>query len=106
MEKDWNELRTKTLSSGKTFLVSEEEVETADGKIIFIKDVFKSSTGQIMQKTLYVIAGLNGTGKSTLTGKVTLNYQKEEVARLAWNAPGVWMLDNQLEVVYDTVLFH
>ena len=41
LEKAWNELRNKTLSSGKTFLVSEEEVETADGKIIPVERLLR-----------------------------------------------------------------
>lgn len=34
-----------------------------------------------------------------LTGLVTSIYQKEEAARLAWNAPGVWSVDNELAVI-------
>jgi osmotically-inducible protein OsmY len=28
-------------------------------------------------------------------------YQKDEAARMAWSAPGVWAVDNQLEVVFE-----
>jgi osmotically-inducible protein OsmY len=35
-----------------------------------------------------------------LTGLVTSIYQKEEAARLAWNAPGVWSVDNELAVIH------
>lgn len=27
--------------------------------------------------------------------------QKEEAGRLAWNAPGVWTVDNELLVIYN-----
>jgi osmotically-inducible protein OsmY len=37
----------------------------------------------------------------TLTGTVNSWYQKDEAARIAWNAPGVWFLDNDLLVEYD-----
>ena len=35
----------------------------------------------------------------TLKGSVNSLYQKEEAARLAWNTPGVWSVDNELSVV-------
>jgi len=38
--------------------------------------------------------------KVKLTGKVNSIYQKEEAGRLAWNAPGVWSVDNELAVIY------
>ncbi len=37
----------------------------------------------------------------TLTGSVNSLYQKEEAARLAWNTPGVWSVDNELNVFYN-----
>jgi osmotically-inducible protein OsmY len=36
----------------------------------------------------------------TLTGSVNSIYQKEEAGRIAWGAPGVWSIDNQLVVEY------
>jgi len=39
--------------------------------------------------------------KVTLTGSVNSWYDKDEAARIAWNAPGVWNVDNELEVDYD-----
>ena len=36
-----------------------------------------------------------------LTGSVSSLYQKDEAARLAWNTPGVWSVDNELRVVYN-----
>ena len=39
------------------------------------------------------------SGKTvTLSGTVTSWYQKEEAARMAWNTPGIWMVNNELEV--------
>lgn len=38
----------------------------------------------------------------TLNGTVTDSYQKEEAERIAWNSPGVWMVNNLL-VVYHKV---
>ena len=35
-----------------------------------------------------------------LTGTVHSWYQKDEAARIAWNAPGVWSVDNELIVDY------
>jgi osmotically-inducible protein OsmY len=39
--------------------------------------------------------------KATLTGTVDSWYQKEEAGRIAWSAPGVWNVDNELLVEYD-----
>jgi osmotically-inducible protein OsmY len=35
-----------------------------------------------------------------LTGLVDSIYEKEEAGRLAWNAKGVWSVDNELAVIY------
>lgn len=37
----------------------------------------------------------------TLTGSVNSWYQKDEASDIAWNAPGVWTVDNELVVNYD-----
>ena len=37
---------------------------------------------------------------ATLTGTVDSWYQKDEAGRLAWNAPGVWNVGNELVVEY------
>jgi osmotically-inducible protein OsmY len=37
----------------------------------------------------------------TLTGTVSSLYQKDEAGRLAWNAPGVFSVDNELLVDFD-----
>jgi osmotically-inducible protein OsmY len=34
----------------------------------------------------------------TLTGTINSWYQKDEAGRIAWNAPGVWTVDNELVV--------
>jgi osmotically-inducible protein OsmY len=39
--------------------------------------------------------------KATLTGTVDSWYQKDEAERIAWNAPGVWNVGNNLVVEYD-----
>jgi len=39
--------------------------------------------------------------KVTLSGTVGSNYQKDEAGRIAWNAPGVWSVANDLVVEYD-----
>jgi osmotically-inducible protein OsmY len=36
--------------------------------------------------------------QATLTGTVDSWYQKEEAGRVAWNAPGIWVVDNKLVV--------
>jgi osmotically-inducible protein OsmY len=36
--------------------------------------------------------------KVALAGTVNSWYQKDEASRIAWNAPGVWTVDNELVV--------
>lgn len=43
---------------------------------------------------------VNGTNVS-LNGKVGSLYQKEEAGRIAWNTPGIWTLNNNLNVDYN-----
>jgi osmotically-inducible protein OsmY len=38
---------------------------------------------------------------ATLTGTVDSLYQKNEAGRIAWNAPGVWAVDNELIVDWN-----
>jgi osmotically-inducible protein OsmY len=38
--------------------------------------------------------------KVTLNGVVNSWFQKEEAERIAWNAPGIWSVDNLLAVEY------
>ncbi len=42
--------------------------------------------------------------KVTLSGTVNSTYQKEEAGRIAWQAPGVWTVENNLVVEYDYAL--
>ncbi len=42
--------------------------------------------------------------KATLTGSVHSGYQKTEAARIAFNAPGIWNVDNELVIDYDFAL--
>ena len=39
--------------------------------------------------------------RATLTGTVDSLYEKNEAARIAWNAPGVWSVDNELVVDWN-----
>ena len=39
--------------------------------------------------------------KVTLNGTVHSFYQKDEAGRIAWNAPGVSTVDNELVIEYD-----
>lgn len=39
--------------------------------------------------------------KATLSGTVDSLYQRDEAERIAWNAPGVWNVGNELVVEYD-----
>ena len=40
------------------------------------------------------------TNRVVLNGTVHSWYQKDEAGKIAWNAPGVWAVDNELVVDY------
>jgi osmotically-inducible protein OsmY len=42
--------------------------------------------------------------KATLTGTVDSWYQKSEAERIAWKAPGVWNVGNELELLTTTTI--
>jgi len=41
--------------------------------------------------------------KVTLTGTVGSWYQKDEAARIAWSASGIWIIDNEPECEYKLI---
>ncbi|WP_297514845.1 BON domain-containing protein [Flavobacterium sp.] len=46
-----------------------------------------------------IIVGVH-QNEVTLTGIVDSLVQKEEAERIAWNAPGIWRIHNQLEIIH------
>jgi osmotically-inducible protein OsmY len=50
-----------------------------------------------------ITVSVSGTNV-TLKGTVTSWYQKNEAEKIAWNAPGVWAVNNELLVEYDYAL--
>ena len=57
---------------------------------------FSRNWSLISQDVKVKVSGTN----ITLTGTVSSWYQKEEAGRIAWNTPGVWVVDNELVVEY------
>ncbi len=71
----------------------------------FSIDIQKSSVENALERNsslydLKITVSISGH-TATLTGNVDSYYQKEEAGRVAWNAPGVWHVDNELVVEYD-----
>ena len=64
------------------------------------KDVEEALKRNWSVNTQDVHVKVSGT-KVTLTGSVNSWYQKDEAERIAWNTPGIWTVDNQLEVEYE-----
>lgn len=50
------------------------------------------------ERNIHVSVAVN---KVTLTGTVHSWFQKNEAARIAWKAPGVWRVDNELVIESD-----
>ena len=71
---------------------SNDEIEKID-----IENALESNWA-IHEKDIHVKVSGN---KVTLSGLVSSIYQKDEAERIAWNAPGVWTVDNKLQIEYD-----
>lgn len=41
----------------------------------------------------------------TLNGTVDSGYQRSEIARIVWNTPGIWHVDNKLEVDFNRAFY-
>ena len=70
---------------------SEDAIETADIESALARN-WSTSENEIRVQ----VSG----HKATLSGTVGSWYQKDEAGRLAWNAPGVWNVENNLTVEY------
>ncbi len=62
-----------------------------------ISNMHLQGTGPL---TIEIHVHVSGS-KVKLDGKVHSFYQKEEAGRIAWNAPGVLVVDNELVIEYD-----
>jgi osmotically-inducible protein OsmY len=108
-----------TLSGDVTWNYQKDAAKTAVKNLVGVKGVtnsiaIKSETRDIIEKREIEGALLRnwsinsqdievkvaGT-KVTLQGKVHSIYQKDEAGRIAWNAPGVWEVDNKLAIDYN-----
>ena len=70
---------------------TDDAIEKAD-----IESALNRNWSVADQDILVTVAG----HKATLTGTVDSWYQKDEAGRIAWNAPGVWNVGNDLVVEY------
>jgi len=68
---------------------SEDAIETAD-----IESALKRNWSISADDIQVKVSG----HKATLSGTVVSWYQKDEAGRIAWNAPGVWNVENELVV--------
>jgi osmotically-inducible protein OsmY len=75
-----------TIKSETLDAVEQKEIETA------LQRNWSINAGDIHVK----VTGTN----VTLSGTVNSWYQKDEAGRIAWNAPGVWTVNNDLVVEY------
>lgn len=71
---------------------SDEAVEKAE-----IESALERNWSVSQQDIKVKVSGHN----ATLTGTVDSWYQKTEAGRIAWNAPGVWTVANDLVVEYE-----
>jgi osmotically-inducible protein OsmY len=72
------------IKSESKYAIEKEDVEEAIGRSWSVDDSD-------------INVSVSGT-TVTLTGMVNSWYQKEEAGRIAWNTPGIWHVNNELEV--------
>ncbi len=71
---------------------SPDDIEKAE-----IEEAIKRNWAMNNQDVQVYVSG----NKVTLTGIVHSFYQQEEAERMAWNAPGVWTVNNELIIDYN-----
>ena len=87
--------------AGIKVLTNHIEIESSD-------DIEKADIEQAIERNWAmnnqdVQVNVSGN-KVTLNGTVHSFYQKEEAERMAWNAPGVWIVNNELVIDYKEMM--
>ena len=85
-------------------VVNEVLVRSESGDEVEKKDIELALARNWSVSTQNIMVRVSGN-RVTLTGTVESLYQKDEAARIAWNAPGVWNVDNELAIEYDRLKF-
>jgi len=85
-------------------VVNEVLVRSESGDEVEKKDIELALARNWSVSTQNIMVRVSGN-RVTLTGTVESLYQKDEAARIAWNAPGVWNVDNELGIEYDRLKF-
>ncbi|MBC7412778.1 MAG: BON domain-containing protein [Bacteroidia bacterium] len=67
---------------------------------IKVENALRLNWSTEMQNIEVTVSGTN----VTLSGTVNSMYQKTEAGRIVWKTPGVWSVDNDLEVEYENSL--
>jgi osmotically-inducible protein OsmY len=96
------EAAQKSASSveGLKILTNHLEIETDNPDDIEKADIEQAIARNWAMNNQDVQVYVSGN-KVTLHGTVHSFYQKEEAERMAWNAPGVWTVNNELIIDYD-----
>ncbi len=102
---EWNHQKQSAQQSASTVegikvLTNRIEIETDnpdDVEKAEIEQAIKRNWAMKNQDVQVYVSG----NKVTLNGIVHSFYQKEEAERMAWNAPGVWTVNNELIIDYN-----
>jgi osmotically-inducible protein OsmY len=103
-EVEWNfqkDAAKKAVSnlSGVAGVTNNIKIKSDIGDQIEERDIERALDRNWSLSDLEIVVKVSGT-KVTLTGTVDSWYQKSEAARIAWNAPGVRLVENDLVVDY------
>jgi len=102
---EWNHQKESAQQSashveGIKVLTNHIEIETDNPDDIEKADIEQSIARNWAMNNQDIQVYVSGN-KVTLNGIVHSYYQKEEAERMAWNAPGVWTVNNELLIDYN-----
>ena len=101
---EWNHQKQAAQQSvsnvaGIKVLTNNIKIETDNADDIEKKDIERAIDRNWAMNNQDIQVYVSGN-KVTLNGTVHSFYQKEEAERMAWNAPGVWTVNNELLIDY------
>ena len=105
---EWNHQREAAQKSasnvdGIKVLTNHIEIESDSPDDIEKGDIEQAIARNWAMNNQDVQVNVSGN-KVTLNGTVHSFYQKEEAERMAWNAPGVWTVNNELVIDYNEIM--
>jgi len=103
-ELEWNYQKQEVWNSIKSLMgvmgiINNIRIKTSTADQIEIMDIEKALNRTLSINSNHIRVNVIDHAV-TLSGDVKSWYEKDEAARIAWKAPGVWTVDNELAIEY------